>query len=236
MTAREQGLEQVTSRVVEIYVETARRQLPQTIAQILRVITDAGGEPRVPRRPIAFLARAADADRTRTFDPRHLTGHRAGDVGSRGHQYDLAGAQLGEIEQPEVGRHPRRAEETERRRRGGLTGMQRANMVTLGDAHLAHAAVDDDMLSNRKHIVPGLQHFAHTQSGNDITRPRPRTRRRRAIWRQAGERIDGQPARAAEDAAIGQARYLAWHYLEVARGRGCPPDPDFEVAHGPPLY
>src|SRR5215469_17034021 len=109
--------------------------------------------------------------------------------------------------------------------------MQRANMVTVGDADFAHAALENDMLSDREDIVPGFQHFTDAQCRNDITGPRTCTWPGRGSGRHAGEWIDRQPARAAENAAVGESRHLAVHYLEVpGRGR-CPPDPDFEIAH-----
>src|SRR6185437_15868104 len=49
--------------------------------------------------------------------------------------------------------------------------------------------------------------------------------------RDAGKGIDRKPARAAEYPAVGETGHFAGHHLEVARGRGCPPDPDFEITH-----
>ncbi len=47
--------------------------------------------------------------------------------------------------------------------------MQRGSMVAIGDAELPHAALDYDILPDREDIVPGLQHFANTQRGHDVT-------------------------------------------------------------------
>src|SRR5690348_1805567 len=114
--------------------------------------------------------------------------------------------------------------------------MQRAGMPAVGDADFAHAALENDVLSNREHVMPRLQHFADSQCRNDIARLRPDVRMRRAAGGHADERIHGEPARAAEYPAVGEPGHLALHYIEVPGCRRCPPDPDLEIAHGSPLW
>ncbi len=112
--------------------------------------------------------------------------------------------------------------------------MQRGGMVTVGDAHLPHAALEMTTFCPTAKTSCRDSSTSQTPSAG-TTSPGCGDLRRSARRYSDGEyvkRVDRKPARAAEYAAVGEARHFARHYLEVLGCRRRPPDPDFEIAHG----
>ena len=124
------------------------------------------------RHPVALLACARDSDGSTPLEHRHLPGHRTRCVRGRGHEHRLSGAQSGEMQQSEVGRHAGRAEHSKRGGDWCLARMQQPRMMPFGDAQLLQSAIEHDETSDTEDIMARLDDFPDAVRRNHIAGPR----------------------------------------------------------------
>jgi hypothetical protein len=211
---REDLVQDGSAHVVEEDVDPVGTQLRQPRSHVLVLVVDGGVEARLVRQPGALLGASGDADDPAALALRDLAGDRARGACSARDHHHVVFLQLPHLEQSEVGRDPREAQDRQREPRVGSLGQLAERSVAQRPLLPAQHAADP--VTGRVAVEVGLDDLADGHASHHLADSHRRDVVGSVHHPAAHGGLEGEPAGADQHLSVAGLRHRRGPQFEVA--------------------